>query len=209
MKFITSMAVAVATVGVGLIPAAASATGSGSTTTTTQTSAQSQCRQELATMGKKVFKQTYGTNKNKSNAFGKCVSHRAKQDSADQSSAQTNAAKTCKAQQSDPGFATSHGGKTFAQFYGTNKNGHNAFGKCVSSVAKTTGDKTQSDQVKAEDNAAKQCRTEQKADPGAFAKKYGTNANKANAFGKCVSTKAKAQERQDQSGSNGSGSSGS
>lgn len=26
-----------------------------------------------------------------------------------------------------------HEGKTFEQFYGTNKNGRNAFGKCVSS----------------------------------------------------------------------------
>ena len=39
--------------------------------------------------------------------------------------------------------------------------------------------------------AAKACATERKADPDAFDAKYGTNANKRNAFGKCVSAKAK------------------
>ena len=36
--------------------------------------AQKQCRAERTAMGTQVFKDTYGTNKNKSNAFGKCVS---------------------------------------------------------------------------------------------------------------------------------------
>jgi len=35
----------------------------------------------------------------------------------------------------DPNFAASHGGETFDQFYGTNPNLNNAFGKCVSSKA--------------------------------------------------------------------------
>ena len=41
------------------------------------------------------------------------------------------------------------------------------------------------------DNAAKACSDERKADPAAFKAKYGTNANKSNAFGKCVSGKVK------------------
>jgi hypothetical protein len=44
----------------------------------------------------------------------------------------------------------------------------------------------------ATDNAAKQCKAERQsmgAEP--FANRYGTNANKRNAFGKCVSQKAK------------------
>ena len=41
-------------------------------------------------------------------------------------------------------------------------------------------------------NAARTCRDEWKADATAFAEKYGTNANKRNAFGKCVSAKGTA-----------------
>jgi len=33
-------------------------------------------------------------------------------------------------------FAAAHGGKSFTDFYGTNKNKKNAFGKCVSGKAK-------------------------------------------------------------------------
>ena len=47
---------------------------------------------------------------------------------------------------------------------------------------------------KATINAAKQCKDERKADPAAFKEKYGTNKNKRNAFGKCVSAIAKAQQ---------------
>jgi hypothetical protein len=46
-------------------------------------------------------------------------------------------------------------------------------------------------QVRATNEAAKSCWTERKADPAAFKTKYGTNANKSNAFGKCVSGKVK------------------
>lgn len=162
---------------------------------TAQSAAEKQCRQELATMGKATFGQTYGTNHNKSNAFGKCVSHRTSQNTGDQSSAQTNAAKQCKAAQSDPNFAASHNGDTFGQFYGTPPKDKDAYGKCVSTTAKAMTSADESSQVSAEDNAAKQCRAEQSKDPTAFKGKYGTNANKSNAFGKCVSTKARAQEQ--------------
>src|SRR2546423_15614161 len=46
---------------------------------TASSDANKQCKAEQKAMGDKVFNDTYGTNKNKSNAFGKCVSHRAKQ----------------------------------------------------------------------------------------------------------------------------------
>lgn len=131
-------------------------------------------------MGATLFKTTYGTNKNGSNAHGKCVSKRTRSESANQS----NAAKDCKAEQADPNFAANHGGKTFEQFYGTNKNGNNAYGKCVSSKAKA---ETAAD-TKANVNAAKSCKAARKADAAAFAAKWGT---KRNAFGKCVSATAK------------------
>jgi hypothetical protein len=143
-----------------------------------------QCRAERAAMGAANFKATYGTNANKSNAFGKCVSRQAHaQDNSGEA-----AAKTCKAEQSDPNFAASHDGKTFAQFYGTNRNGHNAYGKCVS----RHGDETTAEHQDTRLNAARKCRAEQRPDPAAFKAKYGTNRTKSNAFGKCVSKEARA-----------------
>jgi hypothetical protein len=57
----------------------------------------------------------------------------------------TNAAKTCKAEQADANFASSHDSKSFADFYGasSNRNGKgqgngDAFGKCVSSKAQAS-----------------------------------------------------------------------
>lgn len=45
-------------------------------------------------------------------------------------------------------------------------------------------------------NPAKACKAERAKDPVAFASTYGTNKNKRNAFGKCVSAKAKANAKQ-------------
>ena len=101
------------------------------------------------------FKLTYGTNKNRSNAFGKCVSKNAK--TVDE--IHSSAVQQCKAAGTKP------------------------FGKCVSS----TEHQAQVEQQDAIVNAAKDCRTERAADPNAFRDKYGTNHNKRNAFGKCVS----------------------
>ena len=85
---------------------------------------------------------------------------------------------------------TKMGAAAFAAAYGTNSSKSNAFGKCVA--------KNSANAAAAVDNAAKACRTERAADAGAFAKKYGTNGKPggagagSNAFGKCVSQKAKA-----------------
>ncbi len=151
-------------------PAAASAAD-------TTPSASDACRAERTAMGDATFKATYGTNKNKSNAFGKCVSKRA----AGVKAAAANAAKACKAEQAADATA-------FANKYGTNKNKKNAYGKCVSAKAK----EAVAAKTTANVNAAKACKTERAADPAAFKAKYGTNKTKSNAFGKCVSAKAKA-----------------
>ncbi len=142
-----------------------------------------------------------------------------------------SAEQQCRAQQSDSNFAAKHGGKTFEQFYGTNRNQENAFGMCVSSnepAASTSSTSMQpssnanegqaeanelhpslnaneeaveqhstataNDEAseKAAANAAKACRAERSTDAAAFKAKHGTNHNKSNAFGKCVSAKAKA-----------------
>jgi hypothetical protein len=91
-----------------------------------------------------------------------------------------NAAKKCKAERQ------SLGAQAFADKYGTNPNKRNAFGKCVSSQKKE-----ESEAQQATENAAKKCKAErQSMGAQAFADKYGTNPNKRNAFGKCVSQKA-------------------
>ncbi len=60
-------------------------------------------------------------------------------------------------------------------------------------VRKTAVEEAQEEQA-AHTNAAKECKAERTADPAKFATDYGTNGNKRNAFGKCVSKKAKAKE---------------
>lgn len=133
------------------------------------------CKALKVDMTAAVFKQTYGTNKNRSNAHGKCVSKHAR--TVD--SAHKNAAKDCKAERAADEAA-------FTAKYGTNKNKSNAYGKCVSQKA---GEET-AKVTEALTNAAKDCRTERNADAAAFRAKYGTNKNKRNAFGKCVSKQA-------------------
>lgn len=126
-------------------------------------------------MGETAFKQTYGTNRNRSNAHGKCVSKSAH--TVDDVHA--SAVSGCRTER-DAGEAA------FTQKYGTGKKGNNAFGRCVSQKSKELSDQKQGDIV----DAAKTCRTERAKDRDAFRDKYGTNHNKRNAFGKCVSHEA-------------------
>ena len=92
-----------------------------------------------------------------------------------------NAAMECKAERAADEAA-------FNANYGKNENDKNAFGKCVSSKS----DDAVEAQQEATLNAAKKCKAERAQGAQAFADKYGTNANKKNAFGKCVSKLAKA-----------------
>jgi hypothetical protein len=105
----------------------------------------------------------------------------------------------CKAER-----GTAEGSRTaFAEKYGTNGNEKNAFGKCVSSKSKSKSKSKTKDgsQGEVEDQdeagggeAAKTCKAERgttAASIAAFTERYGTNPNKKNAFGKCVSKNAK------------------
>lgn len=149
--------------------------------------AQEQCRTEREATGKAVFALKYGTNENRANAFGKCVSKRDAATEEAAAEAKTNAAKECKAERTADGAA-------FAAKYGTGKNGSNAYGKCVSGKAKAKTAETVEEQVETEIRASKTCKAERKADPAAFKARYGTNKNRSNAFGKCTSAAAKAQQ---------------
>jgi len=123
-----------------------------------------------------AFKLLYGTPPNRSNAFGKCVSKLAQQNEQEHS----NAAAQCRTERSSDPTA-------FATTYGTGSKHRNAFGNCVSKKAKAAA----AARVEATVNAAKSCWTERKAGLAAFKTRYGTNADKSNAFGKCVSGKVK------------------
>jgi hypothetical protein len=137
------------------------------------------CKQQRTAIGTTAFKLLYGGG---NNAYGRCVSKLASTVQGNTA----NASKQCAAERADAAFATAHGGKTFAQFYGTGKNGNNAFGKCVSGKAQALTQEQQHDTI----NAAKTCKTERNSlGATAFTAKYG---GKSNAFGKCVSQTAKA-----------------
>jgi hypothetical protein len=78
----------------------------------------------------KSFAEFYGRNAKDQNAFGKCVSAKAKAASAQQETALENAAKACKRERgttadSRAAFVAKYGGKASS-----------AFGKCVSSKSK-------------------------------------------------------------------------
>ena len=122
-----------------VLPAAAQA--GGSPTGTDRQNASTECRTERGTTAatREAFAARYGTNKNRSNAFGKCVSQAAKAakaaaDAADQDEAadRKSAAKQCAQERG----TTSASKDAFAAKYGTSANRRNAFGKCVSKLAK-------------------------------------------------------------------------
>jgi hypothetical protein len=150
------------------------------------------CKELRKAAGKQGFAALYGGKK----GLGHCIKQETKENATEQQqgeeTAQKNASKDCKAErQADPA--------AFAEQYGTGKNGKNAFGKCVSQHAKANEQEEQQQAAQKDDdqvNAARQCKTERKADPDAFAAQYGTNGNKRNAFGKCVSKKTDEQEQQ-------------
>ena len=151
--------------------------------------AQAECKAER---GK--TKATREAFKAKYHSMSRCVRENAAEEAAEEEAAQKNASKECKAEAADPSFPAAHGGKTFAEFYGTNGKGRNAHGKCVS--AKASAKKAEMDAEDAEEaedfrNAAKACAGERRSlGTSDFAEKYGTNPSKTNAFGKCVSKHA-------------------
>ena len=169
--------------------------------------AQFQCRTMLRSMGRSTFEQSFsltGTNKNRRNAFGKCVSFMAHKDNAIEQAAHKSAVQSCRSDESSMGttaFDTKYGS--------TNDNGEDAFGRCVSTQEKTTTDSDENAQVQAEDSAAKACRSDESSmGASAFDAKYGSKKDHGeDAFGKCVSQQAKTQEEQNSSSSSHSGSS--
>jgi hypothetical protein len=146
--------------------------------------AQKECRAERGTTDatREAFKAKYGT-------FGKCVSQTAREAQAERKAARTNASRDCREERGD----TDASREAFRNKYGTNANKRNAFGKCVSQKAKAkrakqdAADAAEAKEFKAAAEACDAERGDTSQTRQAFADKYGTNGNKKNAFGKCVS----------------------
>src|SRR4051812_3906652 len=174
-RFTTLAAVAAALV----VPVAAIAD---QPTSTDKSNAAKECKSLLKAEGASNFTHAWGA-KGKGRAYGKCMSSKAKEEASERQDAHQDAAKQCKAEKamSDADFKASHGGKTFADFYGA-KNANSSFGRCVSVKAKQN--KAAADQKDQEAiTAAKFCRGEQSKDAAAFEKAFKN-------FGKCVSKRA-------------------
>ena len=140
-----------------------------------QKTASQLCQEQKKAIGDGPFKLLHGTNSNKSNAMGKCVSKQTSQSAENKQ----NAAKACAEERALDE-------KAFTEKYGKNGNKANAFGKCVSMKAQAETAAEQAATIK----AAKACKAERTAMGAApFKTKYG---GKANAFGKCVSKLARA-----------------
>jgi hypothetical protein len=135
-----------------------------------------ECRAEQGTTDatREAFAQKYGTNGNDANAFGKCVSSRARDEKAERKAARKAARRECKPRK--------HG------------KGH-AYGRCLAKKQKAFERKADSEdrrEIQSEHNAARKC-AEERDDKGtdAFGQEHGTNDNHRNAFGKCVSKLAR------------------
>ncbi len=96
-----------------------------------------------------------------------------------------NAAQECKAERGTDDATR----EAFKEKYGN-------FGKCVSAGAR----EHKAERKQARAGASRECRAEREEQGAeAFREQYGTNRNKRNAFGKCVSAKVKeAQEVEDE-----------
>ncbi|MEO5577256.1 MAG: hypothetical protein ABIR67_06715 [Gaiellaceae bacterium] len=121
------------------------------------------CQALKTSLGETAFKTTYGSNADKSNAFGKCVSAWTRAEHQNRDAAMT----ACKTEQPT---AT-----------------RSALNRCVQAKLKAERTAERAATV----NAAKQCKAERTSlGATAFTAKYGTNAN---AFGKCVAKLAAAK----------------
>jgi hypothetical protein len=168
-------------VAIALVASAAPAgTAVAKTSKADKQEAKKECRAERGTTAatREAFKAKWG-------GFGHCLHQTAREAKAERKAAKSSAVKDCRDERKADEQA-------FQDKYGTNHNKKNAFGKCVSQKAKAKEkkqDKKDAAEAETDKNAAQECDTERSADEKAFDDKYGTNHNKKNAFGKCVSQK--------------------
>jgi hypothetical protein len=154
--------------------------------TATQPTAAQLCKQQRRTIGMASFRLLYAPTGTPRAAYQNCLAKQAQLISTEAK----NAAKACEMERSQMGATA------FKAMYGTGKSGKggnqkNAFGKCVSLKARQLTLEQQQTTLR----AAKTCKAERNSmGASAFGAKYGTNAGKSNAFGKCVRQASKAQQ---------------
>jgi hypothetical protein len=162
-----------------LVPASAT----GKSNDADRRAAKAECKTERgkSSATREAFRAKYG-------GMSRCVNRTTREEAAERKEARTNAAQECKEERGLDREA-------FNEKYGTNANKMNAYGKCVSTKAKAK--KAEMDEEDAEEaaerkSAAKECAAERdEIGRDAFAEEWGTNENKSNAFGKCVSKTAR------------------
>ena len=153
--------------------------------------AKAECKTERgkSSATREAFKARYAS-------MSRCVIRTTAEEASEETKARKNAAHECKEERALDRDA-------FAEKYGTNANKKNAYGKCVSSKAKA--EEEEMDEADAEEaterkQAARECAGErEEIGREAFATKWGTNANKKNAFGKCVSKTARENSEEEDS----------
>jgi hypothetical protein len=157
-----------------VLAAAPAAAFAGNSTRDVRVSASKQCATVQTKLGAVRFGQAFAS-------FGACVSALAPL--ARQSA--TSAVTTCRSERGSASFAATHGGKTFARFYGVGRKGKHAFDRCVAAKERSAWVAVAS--------AASACQSERAnaafaaSHGGAtFAQYYG-----ANPFGACVTQKAR------------------
>lgn len=149
------------------------------------------CRAERGEIGVEAFRDKYGANKNKRNAFGRCVRQGAREKVAERRAERREAAGDCRTERAEIGV------EAFREKYGSNRNKRNAFGKCVSQTVRAERRAELREERAERRNAAKECRAERdEIGVEAFREKYGTGPRKRNAFGKCVSAMVSADEEE-------------
>ena len=145
------------------------------------------CKALRAELGVDPFKQAYGTNENRHNAHGKCVSkHRhLLRRLLHQAVAECKAER--QATQSSRPPEGEHNNRE------DKRAERKAFRECVIQHLRAL-----IAEVKAQfETAAAECKTEREADPVAFVEKYGKGRHKRNAFGKCVVQHVRAAQEAD------------
>lgn len=133
------------------------------------------CKAQRNAIGMAAFRQLYAPTGTPRAAMTACLA----QQTVLVSTETKNAAKACKAERG----TTAESREAFAEEYGTNGNGRNAFGKCVSQKTSEAVAEERAENL----SAARACKEERgttAASRAAFATKYG---NRPNAFGRCVS----------------------
>jgi hypothetical protein len=150
------------------------------------------CKALKKEIGDSAFATRFGTNHNKRNAFGKCVSQQRKSENGVVSIARAQ----CKAEyaQDPAAFLVKYGQPTGNPNNNGNSNNGNSNSDVRKALRNCLRDKlpaVTAQQIDVLHNAAQECRQERAQNADDFRNTYGSNHNKRNAFGKCVVKKVR------------------